>query len=1821
MSQGRVHPCSHAGFRFSPGRFIFPIISVLAFSAAPKIIAQDVKVIDLSPNPSPEAVAQARREYRNGSIVRMAPGRQTDLQRLLSVGGMTARRKGGSSSFSAADDAAPRIVAVRLASNGALHQFAYFTAETDLTAGQTAFARWADREKQFALGMRPDIADPQPPAQAWTQVQQTTVAGSDNDQNKYQTTATIYRLNDISSAGDWYMALTDPEIQPNFYKTDCATAFNSCGWYSSERIVTMSTNPGFVLFDHGPTQQITSDTAGFTIGGTLNPTGPGVSATYSTSWPQPSVVTKDKSDLTSGTGQWHENFRGQGFWSAGRPPLTSTALFLSHQGSIFQVPEGTTSFYLDVNVYFKTMYHDAGGDNYNEWTYDISGPVSAPIVAIDPPAVNITPGSSTGVQLTATIPNSNYGLPWNLMNLPAWLTASQISGSGSTRVALSVAPGTAVGTTGSLNFNTNPEFAAPSVETNPLIVTVKVVESDAVPGVLAVGGEDFALGPTALASAQIVEPNVEDVPPMTAQRASHTATLMQDGKLLVAGGTTQAFAPGLASAELFDPSMSTFSPVGAMTTARQGHTATLLTNGKVLITGGQPQIGVASLATAELYDPATSSFTATGLMTIGRVQHTATRLQNGDVLICGGNDGVAGQNQTTAEIYSVANGAFNPTTGPPITARSRHTSTLLKNGDVLIAGGIASNNGAAYASAEGFSPATGSFFPLLSGALNQARLDHTATLLNDGSVLLTGGGQQSQVTTDLATAERYDPEHQIFNPVSGTAPCPGAAGCMTSGRRNHTATLLPNGQVFLAGGLSGDGNQSFGTSEIFDPASQTFTSGPAISPRAFHTATLILPASRSAVTLNSSLNPSTVGQEVKFTATIDRGIGTVTPTGLVTFKDGGQALGSAVQTVDGVASFSTDSLSVGQHAITATYSGDERYSASTSNTIYQSVANPVAMTSLISNPSTSMPNESVVFRATVSGNPGIAGPTGSVSFKDSATVLGGMPLVNGEAVFTTKSLSPGTHSVQAFYSGDSTYAASHSAPVNQIVQFTTSTSLRSDQNPSIPGQAVKLTAIVSVDSGNTVPMGTAAFSDNGVPIGDAVTLVNGQATVTTDALTLGSHSILVAFAGDDGFANSRSSVLPQVVQFATSTAVTSSANPSAVGQSITLTAAVTASGAGTLTGSVTFKDGPNAISGAVPLSTGTAKFATADLRQGSHSITAVYSGDSNAAASTSPILIQSVALASTTDLSAAPNPASLGSDVTLTATVIGSGGTPAGNITFLDGQASLGTIPLNSGKASFITSSLSGGTHQITAVYSGDSTYAGSTSPVVRQIIRFTTTTNLTSDPDPSITGQSVTFSATVNIGQATATPSGTVTFTDGAATLGSAVSLVGGKAALTVKTLGQGTHLITAVYSGDPNFGGSTSPAVTQTVKGSSTVTLMSSLNPSTAGQDVVLTTTVSGTGGTPTGMVTYKDDANVLATFPLDAGKAVFTDGSLAVGSHSLTAVYSGDATNAGATSLPLTQVVNQALATPVFGSLSPSQSISFGTASVALSGLLSAPGPVYPPAGEGITVTIGSVTKSVSLAAGGVFTVTSFPTDILAAGTYPVRYGYAGDSRFTAANDTSTTLTINKLTPVFRGLTASQSIVVGAASIALSGTIVAGALFPTGSVSISINGVSTSAFIGAKGSFSATFDTHAIPASTTPYPITYSFGANSNFAAASDTSTALTVSGTVGPGTTTTTLRASVQTCVTGVPFQLFITVASVAPATGVPQGQVVLSRKNPDGSSTQVGIQFLDTNGQWNPDLNGTNDSIPPGSYTLTALYQGSQDFKASTGDLPLTCVAQ
>jgi len=476
-------------------------------------------------------------------------------------------------------------------------------------------------------------------------------------------------------------------------------------------------------------------------------------------------------------------------------------------------------------------------------------------------------------------------------------------------------------------------------------------------------------------------------------------------------------------------------------------------------------------------------------------------------------------------------------------------------------------------------------------------------------------------------------------------------------------------------------------------------------------------------------------------------------------------------------------------------------------------------------------------------------------------------------------------------------------------KIATITTLTSSANPSTYDQSVTFTAMVTATSGS--PTGLVTFKDGSSTLGTG-TLSGGMASVMVSNLAVATHSITAAYGGDTSFNASSSVVLSQVVNRAsTSTVLTSSPNPSIVNQQVTFTATVTGHNGGTPTGSVTFKQGTTTVA-TKSLVSGTASFTTSYATSGGRSLTAVYSGDGNYLASTSAAHLQTVLKASTTTtLSSSSNPSNFGDAVTFTATVTSSAGTPANGDTvkFMDGTTTIGTASLTAGVASFTTAALTAGTHKIKAAFVTDSSYAASSSVVLSQIvIGLPTTSTVSSDLNPSIYGQTITFKAAVVSTSDSGTPTGTMTFKWGTTILAKGVPLSGGTASFSTNTLGAGTKSITVTYSGDSKYAASTSTAISQIInKAASTTTISSSTNPSTVGQSVTFTISVTPQfTGVPAGTVKLTLGSTVLTTVTLAGGTASYSTTTLPTAQNLIKATYGGSG-NFNASSGSITQTVN--------------------------------------------------------------------------------------------------------------------------------------------------------------------------------------------------------------------------------------------------------------------------------------------------------------------------
>jgi large repetitive protein len=1030
------------------------------------------------------------------------------------------------------------------------------------------------------------------------------------------------------------------------------------------------------------------------------------------------------------------------------------------------------------------------------------------------------------------------------------------------------------------------------------------------------------------------------------------------------------------------------------------------------------------------------------------------------------------------------------------------------------------------------------------------------------------------------------------------------------------------------------------------------------------------------VVLASSANPGVSGQTLTFTATVSAVAPAVgTPTGTVTFAvtgsggavtcNGGNgatlSAGKATCSITGFAAQST-------YSVHATYGGDSGFSGASASPLTQTVNLGATTTAISSNANPSVSGETVTFTATVSANaPATGTPTGTVTF--SVTGAGGAVTCNGGNTGTlsggkatcsiTGQAAQSTYTVRATYNADTNYSGSAATPLTQTVGLgSTTTGLTSNVNPAVSGQTVTFTATVApVAPATGTPTGTATFAVTGSTGavtcngGNTVTLSGGTATCSITGLASQStYTVRATYNGDSNYSGTLATPLTETVDLgATTTAISSNANPSVSGETVTFTATVSAStpATGTPTGSVTFavtgSAGAVACSkgNTVTLSGGTATCAiTGVASQSTYSVHASFSGDSNYSASTATPLTQTVGLGATSvTLASSANPASNGQSVTFTATVASTSpatGTPTGSVTFAV-TGSTGAVACNAGN----TVTLSGGaatctitvlatqsTYSVHASYNGDTNYAtSSASPLTQSVTVGGTTTTLSSSANPTVSGQSVTFTATVAVvAPATGTPGGTVTFSVTGAggavacNAGNTVTLSGGTATCTITGLASGsTYSVQATYAGNASYGGSSATPLTQTVnKGATTVSIGSNAAaPPVSGQSVTFTATVTATNpasGTPTGTVTFAVAGSTGApvaceggnTPTLSGGSATCTVTVLAsLSPYSVHATYNSDANYSGSTAAPFSQPVSLgSTTTALHSSANPSTSGESVVFAADVSAFSPASGTPTGTVTFTITGTGGSATcqggDTIALSAGSALcTVT---TMVSSESTYSVHATYNGDSDFSssAATPLTQSVTIGSTTTTL--LSSANPAVTGeaitfTATVGGNGTPTGSVTFTAGGVPLACNG-SGSGVVTLSGT---TANCTVAGMNPTSFTVVASYGGNTDYSGSSSAGLAETVD----QDGVTLTFTSDANPNVYGELFDLTVTVSASSPGVGTPTGTVTFflngSEDCDDGTDT-----YTLSGGQATCPIQFYTD---PGSYQITADYSGDSNFTA------------
>jgi hypothetical protein len=812
----------------------------------------------------------------------------------------------------------------------------------------------------------------------------------------------------------------------------------------------------------------------------------------------------------------------------------------------------------------------------------------------------------------------------------------------------------------------------------------------------------------------------------------------------------------------------------------------------------------------------------------------------------------------------------------------------------------------------------------------------------------------------------------------------------------------------------------------------------------------VLSVNPTSLILSSSKNPSQIGDSVLLTAVIsssDSGLG-----GTVTFLDGATKLCDAVTVAANQATCTVSNFALGSHSLTANYAGDPNNAAAT-GTLTQ-VVEQASATGLVVTPSPAIVTSLVTLTATVTAPTGT--PTGNVIFYDGTTALRTVTVdPQGHAVFTSSTLAAGTHSFTAVYSGDTTNFTSTSAAFSELIKLASTSTMLSTSADTVPvGTSVTFTATVT-SSISVTPTGSVQFFDGANLLGPAVTLVNGIATYTTAALapTPPPHSITAKYLADDKNDISTSAPLTETVQqIPTVTNLSSDFNPANAGQVVTLSASVTmapgSTADGAITGTVTFNDGTTSLGTATLDANGHASLPTSTLSVNTHSITVTYNSNTNYAASTSTALSLVIKATATNTVLTAPGSTLTGKTVNLSATVTTATGTPTGSVTFFDGTTPLGTRPLNAaGVAMLSSTTLPTGSHNLTAVYSGDNNYTTSTSSIVSAVIvQAQPGLTLVGPSQPANAGTSIQLTSVLTSNGVS--PTGSLTLSEGATSLATQKVTATGTFPFALSTLSVGSHQLTVAYSGDTNNATVTSNTITVTVQqGNTNTALLTSANPQVLGQSVTFSATVTSPSPNITGTVSFNDGSTPLGSVPVAAnGTATFPTSSLTFGLHSITAVYSGDTAHSGSTAPAISQRIVQQASIGLSSNSNPATTGTAVSFTVKLAGNSSTL-----PSGTVKLLDGTSLLNTVTLDPTGAATYT---TSTLGIGSHSITAVYAGDTNYSAVTSTALIETINNANTSI-ALTSSVNPGTYGTPLTLTAAVTSNGGIATGSIVFTENG----------------------------------------------------------------------------------------------------------------------------------------------------------------------
>ncbi|WEK03857.1 MAG: Ig-like domain repeat protein [Candidatus Devosia phytovorans] len=1069
--------------------------------------------------------------------------------------------------------------------------------------------------------------------------------------------------------------------------------------------------------------------------------------------------------------------------------------------------------------------------------------------------------------------------------------------------------------------------------------------------------------------------------------------------------------------------------------------------------------------------------------------------------------------------------------------------------------------------------------------------------VNSGLLNYTGKSQPIQTRTILLTnffgGDRLNYSHTSSPVRSGNTLILSAGGLYLTQQTTNAPTHTMSGVVGSVLGL--ELLNLAVTAQSNDPQAGVLIAGLLGNPTDIVVTVTCTPGPSPTTLAVSSNGPTVLGQNTVLTATAAATDG-LTPTGNVTFTVDGVAQSPVALNGSGVATLNVAGLTVGNHTVSASYSGAASFNPSSGTLAFGHTVNRAATTTTVSSSTASAPVGSpIILTAQVASvAPGTGIPQGSVVFSVDGFDRGTVALdANGRAQLTVNAAIPNTHVVNARYILSDNYLASNgNLPGGQLV-VKAPTAIAVSKSPSTNtsfGQPVTFTATLT--SGGGTPPGLVTFTIDGAA--QLAVLNNGIASVTTSALAVGPHTVAVSYAGT-GDLEAASATLDgghTVGAIVTTTALTSN-GPITFGQVATVTATVSG-GTPSPNGSVVFTvDGVARAPVALDL-TGKATLSLSGLTGGNHTISAEYLGVTNYAASTATLSGGLVVNKTTTATVMSPTSAvTVGQPLNLMAGVgaAGSLAPPDGTVVFTVGGVAQAPVTLVNGTANLLVPDLAVGTYAITAAYSGGDSYLPSSDTGSGTVNKAASTLVVNSSANPSVTGQGLTLTAIASGPAAAGAPTGTVVFTiDGVDS--DPVNLSGGSASLAMSAKPVGTHTVTAAYSGNANLNpSSASLPGGQTVARAATSVSISSDTPAPAlGATVTFTAQVAPVApgsGTPTGNVVFSIDGVPQSPVALSGGSASLVRSNLGVGSHSITALYVGDVSYASSSGTLSGGTTVTAAATSTTLAFAPANPVYHDTAT--LTATVTSTGGT--PAGT-VIFTVNSVDRPAVPLVNGVATL---PLVDLAVGSYTLGARYVATASYLASAATDRSMTVSAATTATTVSALPSSIRLGE-STTISAAVTSSQGIPGGTVEFRADGnlLGTASLTAGAASLTTSALTRG------SHAITVNYLGNANFAASTG---ALSGNLTVAPAATTLTASATPLPATFGQPVTLRAEASAIS---GTPSGSVIFTV----GGVAQAPAA-LNASGVATLTVTG----LEPGVTTVSASYAGDGDHAAASTILP------